>query len=62
MITTLVKIEARAFDFYVNRSENGGNQFEDWLKAEKEIEEESARVYSSGGNHRRETLFTGTMQ
>jgi hypothetical protein len=43
MITTLDKVEARAYDFYVNRDENRGNQFEDWLKAEKEIEAESAR-------------------
>jgi hypothetical protein len=38
MNITHEKIEARAYDLYLQRNGNGGSPLEDWLKAEKEIE------------------------
>jgi hypothetical protein len=36
------KIKERAYDLFLNRNGNGGTELEDWLKAEKEIEPQSA--------------------
>ena len=32
-------IKSRAYGLYLERNGSGGNQLEDWLKAEKEIQE-----------------------
>jgi hypothetical protein len=53
-------IQARAYDFFVNRTGNGGSQLEDWLKAEKEIGQESVDTQNNKGRHQKKPLSTGT--